>query len=151
MKLYRAEIFIVDYNDIEIDKLISIIESNRDLKIKLKNLTNDIMSKDVFQDFELRRREAVYNAGYHDGRHGTPCEQIRAQNENEQLTDTLDLMRDEFKRIKSCPGADQEIIVLCDRAITRITQNVPVITQRDNAEAELAKIKSVLKQFGELL
>jgi hypothetical protein len=112
--------------------------------------SNDVINR-LAEYCKTKPRLTGYDVGFYDGRHGTPCEQIRAQNENEQLTDTLDLMRDEFKRIRSCPGADQEIIVLCDRAITRITQNVPVIVQRDNAEAELAKIKSLLRQFGELL
>jgi hypothetical protein len=91
-----------------------------------------------------------YETGYYDGRYGTPCEQVRTQNENEQLTGIIDLMRDEFMRIKVCPGANQEIIGLCERAITRVNQDIPVIVQRDNAEAELVKIKNLIKQLGEL-
>lgn len=85
-----------------------------------------------------------YETGFYDGRHGTPCEQIKSEHENEKLTDILDLMRDEFKRIKVCPGVTSEIIGLCERAITTVTQNVPVIVQRDKAEEQLAKIKSNL-------
>ena len=96
-------------------------------------------------------KEKAYESGFYDGRHGTPCEQIRAQNENEQLTDIVDLMRDEFRRIMVCPDVSIEVIGLCERAITCINQNVPVIVQRDNAEAELAKIKCLLSQLGELL
>ena len=52
-----------------------------------------------------------------------------------RLVDLIDLNRDEFLRIKACPSADAEIKDLCERAQVRITQNVPVIEQRDNAES----------------
>jgi hypothetical protein len=70
--------------------------------------------------------------------------------ENESLTDILDLMRDEFKHIMVCTDS-LEVIGSCDRAIKNINQNVPIIVQRDNAEAKLAKIKSLIRQLGELL
>ena len=59
----------------------------------------------------------------------------------------LDLMVDEFKRIRALMvcgfggTSEAEIIALCDRAVTRTVQNVPVIQQRDNAERELAALK----------
>lgn len=51
-----------------------------------------------------------------------------------RLEDKIDLMRDEFKRIKSLTD-NQEIKGLCERGIQDIQQNVSVIAQRDNAEA----------------
>jgi hypothetical protein len=60
------------------------------------------------------------------------------------LEDQLDLNRDEFLRIRSCSGADEEIKQLCDRSQTRITQNVPVIGQRDQAEKERDEARACL-------
>lgn len=59
-------------------------------------------------------------------------------------TDTLDLMRDEFQRIKSCPGCDSEIAQLCDRAQLNLLQRVPVIAQRDRAGDRLRVAKTAL-------
>lgn len=59
-------------------------------------------------------------------------------------TDALDLMRDEFRRIKSCPGCDSEIGQLCDRAQLNLLQRVPVIAQRDRAEDRLGVAKTAL-------
>ncbi|MFP8968556.1 hypothetical protein ACKC9G_18385 [Pokkaliibacter sp. CJK22405] len=56
------------------------------------------------------------------------------------LIDHIDLMADEFKRIKALnPGP--EIVGLCDRAIRVTKQNVPVIEQRDRLESELNKLR----------
>lgn len=69
--------------------------------------------------------------------------------EMEQLQDTLDLMVDEFERIKNLADAysdktyplkyaiDREIIGLCERAISGLKQRVPLIGQRDKAEAKV--------------
>lgn len=51
-----------------------------------------------------------------------------------EMIDYIDLMVDDFRRIKACPGATSEIKQLCDRAITTTRQNVPVIAQRDLAQ-----------------
>lgn len=51
-----------------------------------------------------------------------------------RLEDRIDLMCDEFKRIKTLAD-NREIQSLCERAIQDIQQNVSVIAQRDNAEA----------------
>lgn len=51
-----------------------------------------------------------------------------------RLEDRIDLMCDEFKRIKSLTD-NLEIHGLCDRAMQDIKQNISVIAQRDNAEA----------------
>lgn len=58
---------------------------------------------------------------------------------------SLDLMRDEFKRINSITKSSvdwhnaSEIQRICERAIRDIAQTIPVIRQRDKLEAELAK------------
>jgi uncharacterized small protein (DUF1192 family)/uncharacterized protein YbaR (Trm112 family) len=61
----------------------------------------------------------------------------RAEVEVSKLTDALDMMRDEFMRIIACPGCNAEIEDLANRAQLKLIQRVPVITQRDRAEAEL--------------
>ena len=63
----------------------------------------------------------------------------RAEAEVSKLTDALDMMRDEFMRIIACPGCNAEIEDLANRAQLKLIQRVPVITQRDRAETELAK------------
>ncbi len=63
------------------------------------------------------------------------------QKEIERLTDTLDMMRDEFKRIVACPGCNAEIEDLANRAQLELIQRVPMITQRDQAEADLASAR----------
>lgn len=55
--------------------------------------------------------------------------------------DLIDLMRDEFARIKSVVPDNAEVVGLCDRAATAIMQNVPVIQQRDDALKQIAKLK----------
>jgi hypothetical protein len=60
--------------------------------------------------------------------------------------DHVDLMIDEFKRIKSCPEVTQEIVGLCDRAIARTSQNVPVIVQRDDAQKQIAALTAMLEK-----
>ena len=68
----------------------------------------------------------------------------RAEVEVSKLTDALDMMRDEFMRIIACPGCNAEIEDLANRARLKLIQHVPVITQRDRAEAELAKERARL-------
>lgn len=55
----------------------------------------------------------------------------------------LDLMRDEFMRIK-CLTSDGEIAGLCDRAIKSLTQRVSVIEQRDIAEEKNKKLEALV-------
>lgn len=68
----------------------------------------------------------------------------------QELTDHLDLMVDEFARIKACcrnfttlesAAFASEIVGLCERAITRTRQLVPVITQRDELSHKLDVLK----------
>ena len=71
-----------------------------------------------------------------------------------ELTDHVDLMVDEFKRIKSlCHDKflhNTEIAGLCDRAITNTVQRVPVILQRDQAEQKVAMLESaIIKTLNE--
>jgi hypothetical protein len=66
-------------------------------------------------------------------------------------TDTIDLMRDEFQRIKGCCVEDadvaSEIQGICDRAMLNIVQRVPVIKQRDNAERRLGVAMTALHRI----
>lgn len=66
-----------------------------------------------------------------------------SENKKQQIVsaaiDRIDLMVDEFKRIKALAGSQSEITGLCERAISISKQSVPVIQQRDRAEAELRK------------
>jgi 8-oxo-dGTP diphosphatase len=56
--------------------------------------------------------------------------------ERSSLIDDLDLARDEFKRIENYADGNEEIKGLAERGQKKITQNVPVLTQRDNAVKE---------------
>lgn len=67
------------------------------------------------------------------------------ENQVAKLTNHVDLMTDEFKRIKSCPGVSDEIIGLCNRAIQNTHQHVDVIIQRDNAETQRDVLKRALE------
>lgn len=49
----------------------------------------------------------------------------------------IDLMVDEFKRIRALVPSGTEIADLCDRAIRTTLQKVPVIAQRDDALQQL--------------
>ena len=64
-----------------------------------------------------------------------------------KLEDQLDLNRDEFQRITSCPGANAEIVQLCRRSPEVIEQNVPVITQRDEAQARVEELEEQLSDY----
>ena len=55
----------------------------------------------------------------------------------------LDLMVDEFKRIKALTR-DPEILGLCDRAISNTYQHSPVIVQRDEWEAAYKALRRKL-------
>lgn len=59
-----------------------------------------------------------------------------------RLTDALDMMRDEFKRIVACPGCSAEIEDLANRAQENLIQHVPVIVQRDRAELEAQYLRA---------
>ena len=77
------------------------------------------------------------------------CRASRAEADASKLTDALDMMRDEFMRIIACPGCNAEIEDLANRAQLKLIQRVPVITQRDRAEAELAKANAILASIEE--
>lgn len=73
------------------------------------------------------------------------AELAQARAEVDSVQAIIDLMRDEFKRIKALcinelPHGEHEsasmgeIIGLCERAVTNIHQHVPVVVQRDDAE-----------------
>lgn len=86
-------------------------------------------------------------------RHDCSCRKPTPdQQEIARLTDHLDLMVDEFNRIKSvCSAAPipecltYEIVGLCDRAITVIAQRVPIIKQRDVAQQEISRLNRMIE------
>lgn len=66
------------------------------------------------------------------------------------LAEHLDLMIDEFKRIKALTK-DTEIQGLCDRAISNTKQHVPVIVQRDEWERKFWELdKQWSERYAEL-
>ena len=67
--------------------------------------------------------------------------------ERAELVDRIDMQCDEFQRIRACPGADEEIRGLCDRAIKDVRQHVHVIVQRDNAERERDKLRAKIERL----
>lgn len=87
-----------------------------------------------------------------------PCPTLREK----RLTDHIDLMVDEFSRIKACHPSndhahDLEVKQICERAISNTTQNVPVIEQRDKAQsnldianAEIARLTAVEASYLDL-
>jgi FtsZ-binding cell division protein ZapB len=88
------------------------------------------------------------------------AENERLKAENSKLTDHVDLMVDEFKRIRvivdNSPGCFNsylklEVEGLCDRAISTTYQHVPVITQRDNAEQEVETLKADKRELVEAM
>lgn len=71
----------------------------------------------------------------------------------ESLQDHLDLMVDEFERIRNIAAHtrsvtdENEIRGICDRAISVTKQIVPVIKQRDTLTANLEKCVKALEPF----
>lgn len=77
-----------------------------------------------------------------------------------KLTDQIDLNRDEFLRIMSAlqsynlecdESFRQEIIGICDRSQRVITQNVPVIEQRNHWESRVNELKKELSEAREAM
>lgn len=67
--------------------------------------------------------------------------ELSLEQEKAELEDQLDLCRDEFTQIISCPDVTSEIVELAKRGSNRITQHVPVITQRDKAEVKVSQLQ----------
>lgn len=63
-------------------------------------------------------------------------------------TETLDLMRDEFRRIRGLTDND-EIKGLCDRAVSGIEQHVPVIVQRDECQDRAEMLRRALSTLNQ--
>ena len=68
--------------------------------------------------------------------------------------DTLDLMCDEFKRIKACCN-NSEIEGLCDRAISEIQRRVPIVKELEQVknensllQAKIIRLSSVNEHFN---
>lgn len=69
--------------------------------------------------------------------------------EMDRLKDALDMQRDEFQRIKallehSDDSRNEEVVGICDRAITNIEQTVPVVVQRDTLKTHTSKLRRAL-------
>ena len=75
----------------------------------------------------------------------------KVEKERDEAVDAADLMCDEFQRIRALVNRDSEIIGLCDRAISKIRQNVPVIVQRENAEYQLSQLRADFERAVESL
>lgn len=72
-----------------------------------------------------------------------------AESTTSKLKDTLDMQRDEFKRIIALmhpPRFERhnEIVGICLRAVDVIEQTVPVVVQRDRAQAAATKLRTAL-------
>ncbi len=90
-------------------------------------------------------------------RHEAVSESLLMATKIHNMESQADLWRDEFQRIKASAASlpvDQvyinEITALCDRAVSDITQRVPVIQQRDKAENEVARLKAENERLREL-
>lgn len=73
-----------------------------------------------------------------------------AQAENSKMVDTIDLMCDEFLRIKAVANIQDEAVTFCDRAVSGIRQRVPVIQQRDDLERKLRAAQAALCEIFDL-
>lgn len=118
------------------DEALDAIIAERDqLRAEVERLRSDRdCEKRLRKDAEELREDAIARAARAE----------RAEAEVSKLTDALDMMRDEFMRIIACPGCNAEIEDLANRAQLKLIQRVPVITQRDRAETELAKERARL-------
>ncbi len=59
-------------------------------------------------------------------------------------TDRMDMWRDEFLRIKACPGCDREIAGLCDRALSEIKRRVPLLVDAERHANRLSEVFTLL-------
>lgn len=64
-----------------------------------------------------------------------------------EIEEKLDLMVDEFIRIKCTPYISSEACGICDRAITDIKQHVPLINQRDEAYKRVMNLEKALNKI----
>jgi len=80
---------------------------------------------------------------------------VKEQQRAEKAVDIVDMQRDEFKRIRAlCHQTGvrgQELQGICDRAIACIEQTIPVIIQRDGAEAERDQLRKVADELAKQL
>ena len=86
----------------------------------------------------------------------------RLKEENSKQLDFIDLMQDEFQRIRTISVhpeyGNSEIEGLCERAIKNTEQHIPVIKQRDDAQKALLafrldndKWKSIADRLAEVV
>lgn len=71
--------------------------------------------------------------------------------DHDLIRDQLDLMRDEFNRIMALVLTSEgvrkeELIGICERAISGIEQTVPLILQRDNALRQNAALRRAIQE-----
>lgn len=74
-----------------------------------------------------------------------------ALTQRDEARETLDLMCDEFQRIKALAGLPPEAHTFCERAISGIKQRVPLVEQRDKAEKERDEARRLLGEAGSAL
>lgn len=93
---------------------------------------------------DCKRCECVFIPG------GRGVTEICASCYKEELAkhiNTIDLMKDEFARIKALPCCP-EINQICDRAVSEIEQITSVIAQRDELRKALVAVMSELAQWN---
>ena len=118
---FRAE-WVVKEKLADAEQRIAELESERDFAIEIRDAIR--MARDVARrECGIARKECAAA--------------IKARDELKAKLDEAiartDLHCDEFLRIKACPGANDEIRGLCDRALSDIRQYTLVLAQRDAA------------------
>jgi hypothetical protein len=74
---------------------------------------------------------------------------------NKEARETVDLIRDEFMRINALTQTSvdwhnaAEVQAICERAVSKINQTVPLIVQRDRLENELSELKTACEYLIE--
>ena len=111
-------------------------ENRKIIALSSAGIVSHIASMCALSECEFTQEE--WNTRYHPGADPAQAESLN------KLTDHIDLMVDEFQRIRARIPIDSEISGLCQRAIENTRQNVPVIQQRDEAELKVMELKRKL-------
>lgn len=106
---------------------------------------------------QIEIKEAAYKAGFHDGRHGTPCELIELQAENERLRylvgekvghpSTRDLLDAEINRQLTEQKANGDKEFMSDEDIEQLIREV----LKDHDENPNKYWKNLYRQIDSLL
>ena len=123
-------------NSISVNKLLS---DNTTLLARVKELEVALAEKDaalhrckcIYCGLETPFEEQDKLAGHIMSCKKSPVVQMVKEMES-RVIDYMDLMNDEFERIAALSN-DTEIVGICQRAMTVISQKEPVIKQRDDA------------------